>query len=153
MSKSIIVIEIPHQRPATSWVAGDKQDIIDYVKKKYTDNSMYEKLSLDDLKDFYGDENDIPAEALEIVKRDGVIFEVMGYINPDSEDHPYLSEKDAPTEFEWACGELFHDLNFGQIIENDDDLDLFKQNVTHQREKAIIAVDASRKEIEDWEQN
>jgi hypothetical protein len=153
MTKSIIVVEIPHQRPATSWVANGKDAIVDHARSLGIDNSAYSLLKLEDLIRQYGDESDIPVEALEIVKRDGTVFEVMGAINDGFEENPYIEAKDAPTEFEWACAEIFHDLSHGQIIENDADLDWFKQNVTHQREKAIIAVDASRKEIDDWEQS
>lgn len=153
MTKKIIVVEIPHQRPATSWVADGKQDIIDHARSLGIDNSAYASLTLEDLINQFGDEADIPAEALEIVKRDGVVFEVMGAINDGFEENPYLTVMEAPHIFAWACAEIFYDLSHGQIIENDEELDWFKQNVTHQREKAIIAVDASRKEIENWEQS
>jgi len=49
MKQSIIVVEIPHQRPATSWVANGKQAIVDYARNLGIDNSYYSSLTLEDL--------------------------------------------------------------------------------------------------------
>ena len=103
----IIVLEIRHQLPPKAWVAIDGEaGVIDVARELHSDNHRYNIFTLEDLKSCYG-EDDIPADALEIVKRDGQV----GELNNDG----FVRVDDLPSEFEWAIATRFHDLSSGSF--------------------------------------
>ena len=123
-----LIIEIPHEMPASAWIAFNGEDDIISLANDM-DNYGWATMTMQNLVDCYGDE-DVPAEARRIVALHGSTVEVNAeFFTPD----------EAISEFDWACDAVFHDLNSHHVIHGPDEYAEFIESntLTHQRGKAL----------------
>ncbi|MBN9502866.1 MAG: hypothetical protein BGO01_20425 [Armatimonadetes bacterium 55-13] len=84
-------IAIPMQSKPFLW-EGDEDELISLAQSE-NEAGGYSIETLNSLTAMFGDEEEIPAKALEIVKRDGNVVEI---------NHEFFTVKEAPTKVEWA---------------------------------------------------
>lgn len=84
-------IAIPHRFDPILW-QGDEDELISIAQGE-NEAKGYSVETLESLLAMFGDEEEIPAKALEIVKRDGKVVEV---------NHEFFSLQDAPNKLDWA---------------------------------------------------
>jgi hypothetical protein len=146
MTTPIIVLEIPHHGDPEAWVAWDGEEEVigkahDFIFE--SDDHRYDIFNMDDLKKIYG-VADIPADALEIVKKDGHVG--------DLDNEGFVPVKDMPSEFDWAIDALFSDLKSGRVYrsraELQDDLEYFPR--VHQFERAEAELRYADELVGDW---
>jgi hypothetical protein len=97
-----IVIEVPHQRSPSIWVAKDEQHIIQMASEVH--DFCYEEWNIENAVDCFGDE--IPDEYNEILKNDKKVI-VVGW----SGQTECYSLKDADSEIDLAKEAIGHDLS------------------------------------------
>ena len=98
---SIIIIEVPHQRSPSIWVAKDEQHIIQMASEVH--DFCYEEWNMENAVDCFGDE--IPDEYNEILKNDKKVI-VVGW----SGQTECYSLEDADSEIDAAKEAIGHDL-------------------------------------------
>ena len=143
---SFIIVEIPHQRPATAWVAWKEQDII---KAAYeVENMTYQEWTLDSAHDCFGERDDIPEELLEVLDSGGKALE---FAYSDGADAQWLKIEDAPSELEAAKEALFHDLSTGLVLsEEEARIFVSDDNNIYSGHQHIKAQSAVRKILSDY---
>lgn len=143
MTNPIIVLEIPHQSPAKTWVAfGGEADVVAAgqleAEKGFYNYTIWNFKTLEDC---YG-EGSVPSEALKIVQEEGEVYEI---------NSSWFAKTDAQSEIAWAEEVLFHDLSSGYIIYNEEDLKWCVDNLRHQAGKAFVELKHARNQIgEGW---
>jgi len=143
---SFIIVEIPHQRPATAWVAWKEQDII---KAAYdAENMTYNEWNLDSAHHCFGERDNIPNELMEVLDTGSKAIE---FAYSDGADTQWLKVEDAPSELEAAKEALFHDLSAG-IVLSEEEARLFvsEENKIYNGHQHIKARSAVRKILSDY---
>lgn len=100
VTKTRIIVEIPHRGQCTTWVAFNDQEIINQS------GVHYREWTLDDDLDF-----DVPETLLNILQAEGRAIEVSY-----GDTVEWYAPDEAPTELEAAKEALFHDLHSGYIL-------------------------------------
>ncbi len=124
-----IILEVPHQTPATAWIAETESDIINIADVSH--NMVYIKWNEESVTDCYGD--DLPDDLKEILDRDGVAVEFG-----DHNGSEFESVDVAPSEIEYAKELIAHDLHTCRFLSLDEAVN-FEYN-GHQDVKAVSAV-------------
>ena len=140
MNTPIIVLEIPHQMPANAWIAwGGEADVLSAAHVEAEKGFYnYELWTIDKLVECFDDE--VPEEALKIAKENGEVYQING---------EWFTKAEAESELDWASDVLFHDLNGGQLIYNEEDLKWCVDNLRHQAGKAFVELKHARNQIGD----
>lgn len=140
MSKPIIVLEIPHQRPAFTWIAWDgEKDIITAAHREEGDNHRYHIFTLAELQSGWG-RDELPNEAWEIAEREGKV----GQVDNDG----FMPVDQMPKEFDWAVDTLFHDLHGGDVFRSHEEVKIdLEWRSGHQSIKAKIALESAAEDV------
>ena len=139
MTTPIIALEIPHQFPAKAWIAWGGEEEIIMQAHVASEGFGYHILTEIQLIDCY-DVDEVPSEALKIAQEDGEVYFING---------EWFAKADAESELDWATDVLFHDLNSGQLIYNEEDLTWCVDNLRHQGDKALVELRHARNQIGD----
>ena len=132
----LIVLEVPHQSPAKSWIAWDGEaDVI--AAARNIESRYYAAVTTYDLLDLYYP--DTPPEAATSAMVGGVVVEING---------EWFAPADAPSEYDWAEETLFHDLHLGRVFASVEEVEAY--NSAHQYFKARAALDASLEEVREF---
>ena len=99
---SIIIVEVPHQRSPSVWVAKDEQHIIQMASEVH--DFCYEEWDMENAIDCFGDE--IPEEYNDILKKDKKVM-VIGW-SGETQCYPVA---DADSEIVAAKEAIKHDLS------------------------------------------
>tara|TARA_R110000787_G_scaffold15089_1_gene46669 strand:- start:81 stop:497 length:417 start_codon:yes stop_codon:yes gene_type:complete len=99
---NIIILEVPHQRSPSVWVARDEQHLIEIAQLEH--NLVYDKYTMEKAEYYMADE--IPDDLLAILNEHGEAVQV-GH----SGDSEFFSIAEAGTEIEAAKEAIGHDLS------------------------------------------
>ena len=99
---SIIIVEVPHQRSPSVWVANGEQHIIQMARN--VEDFFYEEWTMENTVAVFGDE--IPTEYSDILKKDKTVM-VMSW---SGQTQCYRVE-DADSEIDAAKEAIGHDLS------------------------------------------
>ena len=99
---SIIIVEVPHQRSPSVWVANGEQHIIQMARR--VEDFFYEEWTMENTVAVFGDE--IPDEYNDILTKDKKVI-VVGW----SGQTECYSLKDADSEIDAAKEAIGHDLS------------------------------------------
>ena len=138
-SKLQIVVEIPHQFPASAWVAWSEAELIAAACEK-DGNADYTVWHWSDLIECFG-EDGIPAEARDIIEAGADTVVSVSGIGED--DRIWRRVEDAPTEVEWAQQVLASDLHALHVLRPGAEVGEFLSS--YDGHQAIVACIAVRK--------
>jgi hypothetical protein len=112
-NETIIEVCIPHQMPPKVLVFDNIESYYEAIidEARSSDNYGYEIWTMADAVSNFGDEGEIPAELLGLLKKHGQAVEVNGR---------YLPAADAPAEIEWALDVANRDYNAAFILTLDE---------------------------------
>jgi len=124
-----IILEVPHQMPATAWIARNESDIINIAESEH--NMIYVTWNEETAINCYGD--DLPHELKEILGRDGVAVEFG-----DHNGSEFESVDVAPSALECAQESIAQDLKACRFLSVEEASSFEYKG--HQDVKAMIAV-------------
>ena len=131
----MIIVEIPHQRKATAYLASE----IDLISSaRLRDNHEYGTLTAEALFDCYGE--DVRQDMLKIAETSGHVVCVDGeFYGPGDED--------CPSEADWARGVLFEDLNAHYELQNVEEAEAWIKSYTARKGHQWVAATSAVEKI------
>lgn len=110
---TIYVVEIPHQMPPFAWTARDESELIRRVMEADLPGIVYERTTVRELVDTYGDDDEQVAELARIHDPETVLY-AADYLIGEGE---YTTE--AVSEYDAAVAALGHDLHTVLIFKSE----------------------------------
>src|SRR5690606_3183438 len=109
----IYVIEIPHQMPPVAWTARSESELIRRVREADLPGIVYERITVRELVDTYGEDDEQVAELARIHDPETVLY-AADYLIGEGE---YTTE--AVSEYDAAVAALGHDLHTVLIFKSE----------------------------------
>ena len=110
---AIYVVEIPHQMPPVAWTARSESELIRRVKEADLPGIVYERTTVRELVDTYGDDDEQVAELARLHGPETVLY-VADYLIGEGE---YTTE--AVSEYDAAVAAIGHDLHSVMIFSSE----------------------------------
>ena len=126
-----VIVEIPHQRRAIAYLVQDEDHVIDLACVAGTDNCgggfTWHRWTREEAERIF---SDIPKELMDILDEKGVAVETAWYDSGDVLE--FMTEDDAPSEFDAALSYILHDLHYGKLLGLDEAWE-WSQNYTRHK--------------------
>jgi hypothetical protein len=132
----MVVIEIPHQRPASAWEAASRQRVIDLAYE--TEDTFEHRIwSMAEALECFGEREEIPEDLLEIL-------DARGFAGQENET--FMSVDKMDSEYDAAVAALGHDLSSIHVIPRNEALEYAESMTGHKSIEAKVAV----RELLNW---
>src|SRR5690606_2733881 len=109
----IYVIEIPHQMPPVAWTARSESELIRRVREADLQGIVYERITLRELVDTYGEDDEQVAELARLHDPETVLYRADYLIGEGEYTTEVVSEYDA------AVAAIGHDLHSAMIFSSE----------------------------------
>lgn len=138
-----IMLEIPHQMPARSYIVHSAEDVIGWAHA--CDGFSFNRWTRKSALDVFEDPGGMPEGLADVLDKFGEAVEVL-----EGGASAFYSTEDAPKEFDSALGYLLQDFHSGSLLDEEEAREMSEKYSGHQWPRVRSQLKTSLDDLEGW---